>query len=317
MWKIAIVGAGYMAREHARAFASLDDVEIAGIVSRSSERAVALASDYGATIYDSIESLYRHTSADAVVVAVNELSSREVCLSVFQYPWLCLLEKPAGVDLPQAIELQEHARRLGARAYVALNRRSYAATRRAMEQVSQDPSTRLISVTDQQDMESARRSGQPELVVRNYMYANSIHLIDYFSIFSRGELAGVEILHPWNATRPDFVVAAVRYTSGDLGVYQAVWDGPGPWAVTVTNRSSRLELRPLEKAAVQRRGERKLEELPGDPLDAQFKPGLRYQAEQVIEMLSEKRGMLASLDQATNSMELCAEIYGLRRKDAR
>ena len=41
--KVAFIGAGYMAEEHMRAFASLSDVTIAGIHSRTRERADKLA----------------------------------------------------------------------------------------------------------------------------------------------------------------------------------------------------------------------------------------------------------------------------------
>jgi predicted dehydrogenase len=311
-WKIAIVGSGYMAKEHAKAFASLPGVKIAGVCGRTRSRAEELANRYGAPVYDSISAMYRDTQADAVVVAVNELSMQAVCSECFQQPWFCLLEKPVGIDLPQAEAILEAARRAGSRAFVALNRRSYASTRQALAELAQEDSPRLISVLDQQDMVSARDSGQPEEVVRNYMFANSIHLIDYLNLFGRGEIVAVEPQVPWDPKAPGFVVAVVRYASGDAGVYQAVWDGPGPWSVTVTNRQVRLELRPLEKLGVQRRGERRLTEVEPDPIDSDFKPGLRYQAEQTVAALSGSPTSLATLEEATRSMALCANIYGLR-----
>jgi predicted dehydrogenase len=256
--------------------------------------------------------MYRATRADAVVVAVNELSMPEVCGAVFEYPWLCLLEKPVGIDLSKAQAIQSAAHRAGVRAFVALNRRSYASTRQALTALADDDSPRLISVLDQQDMVSAHEGGQPEAVVLNYMYANSIHLIDYLNLFGRGEIVSVQAAVPWTPQRPGHVVAIVRYLSGDAGVYQAVWDGPGPWSVAVTNRQVRVELRPLEKLAIQRRGERRLTDAPPDAIDTDFKPGLRHQAEQTVAALAGAPVTLATLDDATRSMALCADIYGLR-----
>ncbi|MDM4767517.1 Gfo/Idh/MocA family oxidoreductase [Pelomonas sp. SE-A7] len=311
-WKIAIVGSGYMAQEHAKAFASLPGVQIVGVAGRSRQRAEALAAQYGTAVNDSVDALYAATQADAVVVAVNELSAREVCLAAFRHPWVCFLEKPVGVDLPQAEEIAAAAASAGTRAYVALNRRSYASTRQALAELATDDSPRLISVLDQQDMVSAREGGQPDEVVRNYMYANSIHLIDYLNLFGRGEIVSVQPTQAWNAEQPGHVVATVHYASGDVGVYQAVWNGPGPWSVTVTNSQVRLEMRPLEKLGVQRRGERRLTEAPADPVDTDFKPGLRHQAEQIVAVLEGQPTRLASLAEATRSMALCADIYGLR-----
>jgi predicted dehydrogenase len=315
-WKIAIVGSGYMAQEHAKAFASLPNVEIAGVCGRSRVRAEALAALYNMQIYDSVAALHAGTQADAVVVAVNELSAREVSLAAFAHPWLCLLEKPVGVDLSQAEEITAAAKRVGTRAYVALNRRSYASTRQALQELASDDGGRLISVLDQQDMVAAREGGQPDEVVRNYMYANSIHLIDYLNLFGRGEIVAVQQIRRWNAENPGYVVATIHYASGDVGVYQAVWNGPGPWAVTVTNPKVRLEMRPLEKLGIQRRGERRLTEAPADAIDTELKPGLRYQAEQIVELLQGRPTSLATLDEATRSMALCADIYGLRAANA-
>jgi hypothetical protein len=47
-----------------------------------------------------------------------------------------------------------------------------------------------------------------------------------------------------------------------------------------------------------------------------LKPGLRYQAEQIVELLQGRPTSLATLDEATRSMALCADIYGLRAANA-
>jgi predicted dehydrogenase len=300
-----------MAREHAKAFAALPDVEIAGFVGRTRARAEALAAAHDTKVYDSVGAVWTAERPDAVVVTVNELSMREVAIACFAHPWVGLLEKPAGVDLPEAEALLAEANRSGARTYVALNRRSYAATRRALNELQDDPSPRLISLLDQQDMAAAREMGQPELVVQNWMYANSIHVVDYLHIFGRGDVVAVEPVVPWTARSPGHVVAMVKFSSGDAGVYQAVWNGPGPWSATVTNRSVRLEMRPLERLGIQRPGERALTEVPADPIDRDFKPGLRYQAEQIVGILGGAGTTLPTLAESVRTMRLCADIYGL------
>lgn len=315
-WKIAIVGAGYMADEHARAFASVPGVKIVGVCGRSRDRVEAFAERYGIPAFESVDALYNGTMADAVVVAVNELSARGVCLEAFRYPWLCFLEKPVGVNLPQAEEIFAAATRQERRVYVALNRRSYASTLLALRELSVDDGPRLISVQDQQDMGAARDGGQPDEVVRNYMYANSIHLIDYLNLFGRGDIVSVEPVQAWDAEHPGHVVATVHYSSGDMGIYQCVWDGPGPWSVNVTNRALRVEMRPLERLSVQRRGHRGLTEVPVGAIDTEFKPGLRRQAELVVDALEGRQTSLATLREATRSMALCADIYGLRPRRA-
>jgi predicted dehydrogenase len=310
-WKIAIVGAGYMATEHAKAFAVLPDVEIVGVCGRNPARAQALAEAYGVQAYETIDSLFEATRADAVVVTVNELSMGDVCRQAFKHPWAALLEKPVGLDLAEASQILSESRDAKGPAWVALNRRSHGSTLASLQELAQEQGPRLVSVLDQQDMNAARSIRQPEPVVLNWMYANSIHLVDYFAIFCRGSLVGVDVTLPWDAAKPGAVCATLRYDSGDAGVYQAVWDGPGPWAVSVTNASVRLEMRPLESLTVQRRGERRAVPVELGSADTDFKPGLRVQAQELIRALEGQTPNLATLDDATKSMAVVAKIYGL------
>jgi predicted dehydrogenase len=309
-WKIAIVGAGYMAQEHARALKSLN-VELVGLCSRTASRAESLAQTYGMTVYRTISEMYQATRADAVVVAVPELSAPAVCEESFRFPWVCLLEKPAGVDMKVATRILDESRRTGTRAFVALNRRAYSSTRRALDELARSDGPRLISILDQEDQDAARGAGQPEEVVRNWMYANSIHLIDYFGLMARGDVVSIQHAAPWTQESPRFVAATIRFASGDIGVYQAVWNAPGPWSVTVTNPHIRLEMRPLEKLGIQTRGKRHLEEVAPDAIDTEYKPGLRRQAEQLVAFLEGQRTSLATIEDAHRTMKLCARIYGL------
>lgn len=309
---VAIVGAGYMASEHARAFAAIPAVRIVGVCGRRPDRAEALAAQHCAPVFDDIGRMAAETHAAIVVVAVNELSMAAVCSEVFKHSWLVFLEKPVGVDWPQAREIADQAARAGARAYVALNRRSYASTRQALATLAEGQGPRLVSVLDQQDMASAAAGGQPAEVVRNYMFANSIHLVDYFNCFCRGRVREIVCPVPWSPEVPGHVVAVLRYDSGDSGVYQAVWNGPGPWSCTVTNDTVRVELRPLERLGIQRRGERRLTEVAPDPIDSEFKPGLMWQARQVLEAHAGRPHTLASIGDALDSMALVADIYGMR-----
>ena len=162
---------------------------------------------------------------------------------------------------------------------------------------------------DQEDQLSARQAGQPELVVQNWMYANSIHLIDYFTFLGRGEIINVEPVVHWSATKPFHVVSKITYSSGDIGLYEAAWNRPGPWSATDTVPEARYELRPMEQISVQVYGSRKLEALPNHEWDSQFKAGLRAQAEEMLKVLKGESHQLPSLKDSLRSMELVARIY--------
>ncbi len=307
--KVAIVGAGYMAREHIRAFQAVPGVEIVGIHSRTEARAAAMAAEFSIpVVYHTVADMFSQSGARLVVVTVPELQANDVCRACFEHPWTLLVEKPAGYNVEDATSIAAAARAKGRRVYVALNRRHYASTIALLDDLKNFPGRRLIKVQDQEDMAAAVRAGQPPLVVENWMYANSIHLIDYFTLLGRGSVLKVERTVPWHKN-PGYVAATLTFESGDVGLYEAIWDGPGPWAVTVNTPGKRWELRPLERAFYQLAGSRTLEPIDGDPTDVQFKPGLRRQAELAVRAAMGLSTHLPTLDDALASMRLAQAIY--------
>jgi len=308
--KVAIIGAGYMAREHARAFADVPGVQLAGIHSRTRARAEALAKEVGIPLVcDSVRELYERTRADLVVVTVVELAMNAVSRACFAFPWTAMLEKPAGYNLADAEAIHAAAQRAHHRAFVALNRRFYSSTLAAREDLERLAGPRFIKVQDQEDRAQALALGQPQLVVDNWMYANSIHVIDYLRLFGRGRIVQVAPVIAWDPIKTSVVVSRIAFESGDIGLYEGVWDAPGPWAVNITTPAKRWELRPLEQAAFQSRGERRLQSVELHPRDGAFKPGLRLQAEMAVAAALGKPSELPTLDDALGTMRLIASIF--------
>lgn len=308
--KVAVIGAGYMAEEQIKAFADISDVALLGIHSRTRTRADALAQKYGIVqVYESIDALYAGTQADLVIIAVPELSANAVCRNVFRYPWQALIEKPAGFNLQDAEEIAAAADKVGRKAYVALNRRHYSSTRAVIHELGAVEGQRLVQVFDQENPQVALEGGQPPLVIENWMYANSIHIIDYLCMFCRGEVSRVEHVIKWNPKEPRFVLTKLQYSSGDIGVYQAIWNGPGPWIVTVTTQAKRWEMRPLEQATSQSYKSRKSESIPVHSWDNQFKAGLRQQAEEAVKALRGELNKLPTLADGIATMRLVSQIY--------
>jgi predicted dehydrogenase len=309
---VAIVGAGYMAREHIRAFQDIPNVTIAGITSRTRLRAEALALEFNIPIVcNSIDELYKNTNANLVVVTVPELAANSVIHSCIEYPWTLLVEKPAGYNLADAEDIEAAAQAKNSRVYVALNRRYYSSTQKVLTDLKTMDGPRFIHVQDQEDQKRALQAGQPRVVVENWMYANSVHVIDYFTLFGRGQITAVTPVVAWNPDTPWIVIAKIEFASGDIGLYEGIWDGPGPWYVSVNTPEKRWEMRPLEQAAFQLAGQRKLESVESHSWDQQFKPGLRLMAEQAVAAAQGFETELPTLKDSLKSMQLVKSIFGM------
>jgi predicted dehydrogenase len=309
--RVAVVGAGNMAREHIRAFADVSGVIIAGIHSRTRKRADALAAEYGIpTVCDSVPELFDRTRAGLVVVTVPELAMSAVSRECFRFPWVALLEKPAGYNLADANGICASAREEGRQVFVGLNRRFYSSTRTVRDDLERLERQRFIVVQDQQDQGQAKALGHPKAVVENWMYANSIHVIDYLRVLGRGKITRVEPVVPWDPVRPGVVMARIEFESGDVGLYQGIWNGPGPWAASVTTPEKRWELRPLEQAAFQPRGERRLHPVEAHSWDSEFKPGFRLQADMAVRAACGELSEVPTLEDAFETMLLIGKIFG-------
>lgn len=314
--RVAFVGGGSMTAEHAKAFSGLPGVELVGIHNRTLEKAEAIGKAHGIKkVYDSLEVMLETAKPDLVVLAVYETAILEIATRILRYPVALFMEKPMGLDLREARLLQSLAHDNGRSVWVGLNRRAFGSTRAALRDLDENPGPRFIHVQDQQSLETARVIGHAEPVVKNWMYANSIHLVDYLVTFGRGKIVSVDVLQPWRPDAPSVVVAHVTFSSGDAGIYQAIWNGPGPWACTVSAPHRRWELRPLEKAAFQNANERAINEVSPVAEDADYKPGFRQQAENVLRAWNGAESDAVTLDVALLTTELTARIYGLGAQD--
>ncbi len=306
---VAFVGAGPTGKAHMQAFRDVPGVQMLGLTNRSRAKAEAAAAELGITaVYDNVAELYEQTKADLVIVTVSILSVRKVLQECMAYPWAILVEKPPGIDLSEAEDLLLEARRLGASVYVAMNRRAMSSTQQVMEDLAENEERRFIQVCGQEDAERLAAVHPPEVVARA-MFANSIHCIDYLRMFGRGEIRDIQIPGRWDPILKTPVSAWVKFSSGDIGSYIGVWDAPSPWSVSVTTASKRWEMRPLEKAGLQLRGQFTLTPHEPHEWDRIYKPGFRRQAEQVVRAIHGLSNSAVTLEDAVATMSLIAKIY--------
>ncbi len=310
---VAIIGAGSMAREHVRAFASLGGVKVAGIYSRTKARAAALAQEFDIpNVADSVKALYETTHADLVVQTVPELMARAVATEALAHPWAVLLEKPAGYDLVDAQAIADLAAGHAKPVMVGLNRRFYSSTLAIKADLDSRPGEqRFIHVQDQQSYAEARHYKHPEQVVEKFMYANSIHLIDMLNALGRGKVKSVNRITPWLGEETRTMLAHIEFDSGDTGLYEGLWHGPGPWACAVSTDSRRWTMQPLEDAVYQNAGERSRQTVERSELDRNFKAGFVLQAAAAVGRVRGEQVEIASIEESLRTMHLIHDIFGV------
>lgn len=310
MIKVVIIGAGYMAREHARAISNIDGVCIVGAMGRNKTKIQSFCGDFSIDVCaETVSELYKKTQANALVIAVNELSSPAIVMEALNFPWIILSEKPVSLDLEEAQQIEKKRMALKRKLFVAMNRRHYGSTIAARELLDSDNNTRVVEIHDQENTLAALASGSPKEVVSKWMVANSIHLIDYFSVFCRGKLCNLQFIEKLNTKKPFLTMAILRFDSGDLGIYTAFWNAPGPWSVKITTREQLLEMRPLEGLEQQVFPEKSKNRISLPAVDKEYKPGIYRQAEQLIAATKSQDHSLPSLIDYLETHKLVEKLY--------
>ena len=103
--------------------------------------------------------------------------------------------------------------------YVAFNRRHYASTRNLISELNKSNDLRYIHIYDQENPNAALTSGQPEIVVKNWMYANSIHLIDFVLLLGRGNIRNILNIVP---LIDNYILTKIEFDSGDIVIYESL-----------------------------------------------------------------------------------------------
>ncbi len=111
--KIALVGTGGWALQHARILSLRPDVDFCAVVGRNQERTTKRASEHGTRPYTSLETMLREQSPDLVCICLPNQHHFETTLQVIEAGYPLLVEKPLVFELEQADALIEAAQQRG------------------------------------------------------------------------------------------------------------------------------------------------------------------------------------------------------------
>ena len=304
--KILLFGSGNMAKEHFKAFSSFINFKFVGVVARNKQKLKKFSEKYQIP-YFSTDPIKAHidTKPDLVIIAVSELSLHDLCRKIVKFNSTLLIEKPMGYNYEQSKKIAQLFNSNKKNAFIAMNRRHYQSTRQLIKILSKRKGKRFVVVNDQEDLIQQKKNNVPNKVIKNFMYANSIHLIDYFNIFCRGRLLNVNTINNFNK-EPYFVQSTLNFSSGDTGIYFATYNKPAPWFVTIKLNNNFFVLKPLENL---NSNIKIIKPKIQDSNDKDFKPGFKLQAKEVLNYFLGKKHLLPSYKDALESINIIKYIY--------
>ncbi|MDB3982323.1 Gfo/Idh/MocA family oxidoreductase [Candidatus Pelagibacter sp.] len=310
--KIAFVGSGYMANEYAKVLTGKlkNKCEIIGSTNRSNNRIKEFNNKFKVKKhYKNLDDMMLLSKPDIVIVCVSELSTYTVLKKVSNYPCICLIEKPVGLDFIESkkiLNLRKHKNFLP---FVALNRRHYSSVLNAKKLLENDKSKRIINIFDQENSINAKKTGQPHKVVKNWMYANSIHMIDFAYLFGRGIIKSIKKLSGVKFLQEGIVSTKLIFDSGDVVYYHCIWNRPAPWSLQISTTKYFLELKPIEKLSFLTNKNRKWTSIKSSYLDTKYKPGIFSLLKEILSYKKNKISNLQNLRYSNDLMRLIRNIY--------
>jgi predicted dehydrogenase len=131
--RVAIVGCGGIAHQHAKAYAASGRTELVGLVDILPEHAEAYAEAYGGPTFPDVSSLMSQGRPDLVSVATPPGAHAEVAAQVLRAGGSVLIEKPPCPTLAELDLIAKAERDGGGAAYVVFQHRHGSGARRAAE----------------------------------------------------------------------------------------------------------------------------------------------------------------------------------------
>ena len=305
--KVAFIGAGKIIREHIKAFSAIKNVELAGLYSRTFDKAKRLSQEFKIEhVCSSIEDLFNKTKSDLVVIGVPIESTKKVCLESIKFPWKCLVEKPLGLNLNETIEIKRNFN--SNKIYLALNRNYLNSTLQVKKLLKNDSSKRVIFLFDQENTVKAKLHHSKK-VIDNYMFANSIHIIDYCRIFARGKIKKISSIFDLKKNNIRIFSKKIIFSSGDIVIYSAAWNRPGPWSVDISTDKYFFNIKPLEKVCIRSFNKNQDFQLSSDNDDKKYKPGFKKQALEMIKLINKKKNTVPNINDVLFTAKLIQRLY--------
>lgn len=307
--KIGVVGAGAIAREHIKALEDNANTEVVGIVSKNHHSAFVLANEFKTLSFSSVHDMATRSDLDGLVIAVNIPNTADVIKDCCNITHNILVEKPVALDFREATFLEAYVKKqASSNIYVAHNRRFYSATNILRKKLFDIQNPRTVFITDQQDpIEAVKVYGENPIVANNYMFANSIHLVDYLRHFCRGNIIDVQIISPFLGNIEHIINSMIIFDSGDIAYYKCAWCGPGPWSFEVYSGEDYFECRPLEKLTQRSRYSRKDNLLSDD--EGSLKAGFSMQLSEFVAACRNESNDLVTITESVEIMSLISRIF--------
>lgn len=240
--RAGIIGAGYIARAHAAAYAATPGVELVAIADPVATKATALAALAGAKAYADPAALFG-IGLDVVSICTPSPTHADMAVAALDAGLNVLCEKPIArtlVDGQRIVDAAASARGLLMIGHVSRFEPDHAIARQVIE-AGRIGEVRMLS----QSIVSAAPTWSEDGWLRNHDRSGgplvdlAIHSFDYLAWVCGHQPIRVQTVTAATPAGPDtYALVTLRYANGAIGLVETSWGHPGSYGFQVATEVS-------------------------------------------------------------------------------
>ena len=307
---LCIIGAGKIANEHLKVINDIKYFNIHGIYSRTRNKALKLSKIYNISkIYKNLDEILLDENIDAYLILVSASQTFKVLKKIIPNKKNFFVEKPAGQNFQESIDLVKLIRKNQNLNMVGFNRRFFSIFEKGLSIIKKNGNLLGVKIEGHERFWKIKKNIYKRNI-NNWAYVNSSHTIDLIRFFV-GELKEIKSYNSKLIEKKnDQFVLAFKSLNNIIGTYTAHWYSPGGWSVTLFGDKVKVVFDPLESGYYIDKNFKK-HNLKLSKFDILYKPGLYKQMLAFKKLLINKKNSWPS-QAITESHKTMQIIYKMQ-----
>jgi len=223
MMNVAVIGVGSMGKNHARIYADLPDVHLAGVADANPAAAETIAERYRTTPYTDYRAMLDAEKPTAVSIVTPTVEHLNAAQAVIERGIHLLIEKPIAFQLDEAQQIIELARAAGVKLMIGHIERFNPAIQALKSRLDAGELGRVFQI-------DARRQGPFPARVKDVgvVIDLAVHDLDIMRYLTGADVRRVfaETERRIHSTYEDLLEGLVRFEDGTVGTLAINWLTP-------------------------------------------------------------------------------------------
>jgi len=310
--KVAVVGLGRMGKFHLEVLSKMRNVKIVCALTKhdvNEEKSNLLLKYKIKKHYTSIYKMVNNENIDAAFVQPSVQDVFKTTKILLNRNINCLIEKPPGLSLEQSQTLKKIINKRKLIHIIGMQRRFYSNILKIKSYEKKLGKMYSLSMQAHERFDDIKKKKKfTNKVLKKWMYANGIHMIDLLNSFSKSKPKKIfSISKKINENIKNSFNAIIEFKNGITANYLSNWKSIGGWSINLYYLNGVIEIKPIEKTVIKFNDGEEIE-IKKTLIDEKFKPGLYLQNKMFIEACLNKNKKIsypaATIDDAISAIKL-------------